>query len=68
MDRSTRNAALAAAIILAGFGFLGYFMPAIMLALGKSSPWVGGLAAALFVAAFFGLFWLRGRSQPRKDE
>lgn len=67
MDRSTRNAALAAAIILAGFGLLAYFMPAIMLALGESSPWVGGLVAVLFVGAFFGLFWLRGRSQRGKD-
>lgn len=67
MDKSTRNAALAAAVILAGFGLLGYFMPVIMLTLGESSPWVGVLVAALFVAAFFGLFWLRGRSQRGRN-
>lgn len=68
MDKSTRNAALAAAIILAGFGIVGYYMPLIMLALGTVSPLAGGLAAALFVVAFFGIFWLRGRRQRGADE
>ena len=68
MDKSTRNAALAAAIILAGFGIVGYFMPAIMIRLGEISPVAGGLAAILFVAAFFGVFWLRGRSRRGADD
>ena len=62
MDKSTRNAALAALLILAGFGIVGYYMPAIMIRLGEVSPLAGGLAAILFVAAFFGVFWLRPRS------
>jgi hypothetical protein len=65
MDPGNRNAAIAAAVILLGFGLLAYFMPAIMLALGELSPWIAGLAAVLFVAAFFLLFWLRSRSQRR---
>ena len=68
MDRSTRNAALAAALILAGFGVVGFYMPVIVLWLGRLSPYVGGAAAVLFVLAFFGVFWLRGRSQRRKGE
>jgi len=67
MDRSTRNAAIAAALILGGFGVVAYFMPTIMLALGDSSPWAGAVVAVLFVLAFFGVFWLRGRSQNRRD-
>ena len=67
MDRSTRNAAIAAAIILGGFGLVAYFMPTIMLALGDSSPWAGAVVAVLFVLAFFGVFWLRGRSQRRGE-
>lgn len=67
MDKSTKNAAIAAALILAGFGLVGYFMPQLMIALGGVSPIAGGLLAALFVLAFFGIFWLRGRSQRRKD-
>ncbi len=68
MDRSTRNAAIAAFLILAGFGIVGYYMPVIMVWLGGVSPYAGAAAAALFVLAFFGIFWLRGRSQRRKDK
>jgi len=68
MDRGTRNAAIAAALILLGFGVVGYYMPAIMVWLGELSPFAGGVAAALFVLAFFGVFWLRGRSQRRRGE
>ena len=68
MDRSTRNAAFAAALILVFFGVVGYYMPAIMVWLGGMSPYAGAAAAGLFVLAFFGIFWLRGRSQRRGDE
>lgn len=68
MDRSTRNAAIAAALILAGFGIVGYYMPVIMVWLGGLSPYAGAAAAALFVLAFFGIFWLRGRSQSSKEK
>ncbi len=68
MDRSTRNAAIAAAIILLGFGVIGFYMPAIMLWLGGLSPYAGGAAAALFVLAFFGVFWLRSRSQRHRGK
>ncbi|APH73682.1 hypothetical protein [Aquibium oceanicum] len=66
MDTKTRNAAIAAAIILGGFGLVAFFMPTIMLAVGETSPVAAGLIAVLFVAAFFGVFWLRGRSK-RED-
>ena len=68
MDRNTRNAMLAATAILFGFGLLAFYMPTIVLALGQASPLAGGVAAVLFVAAFFGVFWLRGRSQKNRDE
>lgn len=67
MDRGSRNAVIAAALILGGFGIVAYFMPAIMLALGERSPWAGGLVAVAFVLAFFGVFWLRGRSRRGED-
>ncbi|MGE3307011.1 MAG: hypothetical protein AB7I52_13700 [Rhizobiaceae bacterium] len=63
MDKSSRNAAIAAAIILIGFGLVAYAMPSIMLALGDVSPIAAGAVAVLFVAAFFLVFWLRGRSR-----
>jgi hypothetical protein len=63
MDRNNRNSAIAAAIILIGFGLVAFFMPNIMLAVGDMSPIVAGVIAVLFVAAFFLVFWLRGRSR-----
>lgn len=68
MDRSTRNAAIAAGLILLGFGVVGFYMPAIVVRLGAVSPYAGGAAAAIFVLAFFGIFWLRGRRQRSHDE
>lgn len=63
MDRNNRNSAIAAAIILIGFGLVAFFMPNIMLAVGDTSPIAAGVIAVLFVAAFFLVFWLRGRSK-----
>jgi len=63
MEKGTRGSLVAAAVILIGFGLVAYYMPAIMLALGETSPLAGGLVAVLFVVAFFGVFWLRGRSR-----
>jgi hypothetical protein len=61
MDRDTRNSAIAAAVILACVGIVAYFMPAIMLAAIEVSPWLAGAVAALFLFAFFMIFWVRGR-------
>ncbi len=65
MDKSSRNAAIAAAIILGGFGLGAFYMPTIMIAVGNYSTVAAGIVAVLFVAAFFLVFWLRGRSQRR---
>lgn len=67
MDSSTRNAAIAAVLILLGFGLVVYFMPVIMLLLGDVSPYAGGVAAVLVVLAFFGVFWLRSLWQRRGE-
>lgn len=67
MTESNRNAAIAAAVIMIGFGVFAYFLPTIMLAVGNVSPAAAGVIAVLFVAAFFLVFWLRGRSQRRKN-
>ena len=63
MDNSSRNAAIAAAIFVIGFGLVFYFMPTIMLAVGEYSPAAAGVIAVAFVAAFFLILWLRARSQ-----
>lgn len=68
MDRPTRNALIAAALILVGFGLAAFYMPSIMLMLGGASPIAGGVVAVLFVAAFFGVFWLRGRSRKNEED
>lgn len=63
MDKNSRNAAIAAACILLGFGIVGYYMPRIMIAVGEYSTVAAGFIAAAFVLAFFLVFWLRGRSR-----
>lgn len=63
MDTDSKRNAFAAACILLAFGLGAYFMPTIMLAVGEYSTAVAAVIAVLFVAAFFLLFWLRGRSR-----
>ncbi len=66
MTPDNKSAAIAALIIMLVFGFGLYFMPTIMLAIGNYSTTVAGIVAVLFVAAFFGVFWLRGTKSTRK--
>jgi drug/metabolite transporter (DMT)-like permease len=66
MTSENKSAATAALIIMLAFGLGWYFMPAIMIAIGNYSTVVAGLFAAAFVAAFFLIFWLRGRQQRGK--
>lgn len=61
-----RGPVIAAAIILIVFGVGGFFLPKVILAVGDYSTVVAGLIAVVFVAAFFGVFWLRGRSQAKR--
>lgn len=63
MDRSSRNAAIAAAIFVIGFGVVAFWMPTIMLAVGDYSTIAAGAIAVAFVGAFFLILWLRSRSQ-----
>ena len=67
MSPENRNSAIAAAILLAVFGLGAFYMPTVMLAVGDLSTFVAALLAIAFVLAFFGVFWLRGRSQKRRD-
>jgi len=67
MDKDTRNAVIAAAVLMLVFGLGAYYLPAIMIAAGDISPWAGAAVAVVFVAAFFLVFWLRGRSRRRGD-
>ena len=62
-----RKAAIAATLILMGFGVVAYLMPRIMLAIGAYSPWIAGVVAVLFVLAFFMVFWLRARAQRKRN-
>ncbi|MBZ9732802.1 MULTISPECIES: hypothetical protein [unclassified Mesorhizobium] len=66
MDRDTKNAATAAAVILLVFGLAAYFLPAIMLAAGKVSTVLAAVIAAIFMVGLFVVLWLRGRSQRKK--
>lgn len=68
MTPESRNSAIAAAILLAVFGIGAFYLPTIMVAVGELSTIAAGLIAVLFVAAFFLVFWLRGRSQNRRGK
>ena len=61
MDRSALRNAIAALVIIAVFAGGAYVMPSIVLALGDISPLLAVAAVAIFVLAFFAVFWLRGR-------
>jgi hypothetical protein len=65
MDAETGKTLLAALVIFLGFGVAAYFMPSIMLTLGEFSPTLAGAFAIVFVLAFFGVFWLRGRMKGK---
>ncbi|GAA2829088.1 hypothetical protein EDC40_102218 [Aminobacter aminovorans] len=65
MDTKTRHAAVAAAWIMIIFGVSAFFLPKVMLAVGNYSTAAAGVIAVFFVLAFFGVFWLRGRSQRK---
>jgi hypothetical protein len=60
-----RRTIIAAALILIGFGLFAWFLPDLMLAAGKLSPWAAAILAAIFLLGFFLLFWLRGRYKGR---
>lgn len=66
MDRDTRNALIAAAWIMLLFGLAAYWLPTVMLAVGSVSTVLAGVVAAIFLVAFFAVFWLRARSQRKK--
>lgn len=67
MTRENRNAAIAAAWFMLVFGVGAFYLPTIMIAVGNVSTVAAGGVAILFVAAFFGVLWLRGRSQKKRD-
>ncbi|MBT1158752.1 hypothetical protein J1C56_24575 [Aminobacter anthyllidis] len=67
MDTKTRHAAVAAAWIMIIFGVAAFYLPKVMLAVGDYSTVAAGVVAVLFVLGFFGVFWLRGRSQRNKN-
>ncbi len=64
-DQKHKSPALAAAIILIGFGTVAYFMPSIMLALGERSHIAAIIVSIVFVLGFFAIFWFRSRHQSR---
>ena len=65
VEPKKNNPAIAAAVILIGFGVLAYFVPSIMLALGERSQIVAVIFPIVFVMAFFAVFWLRSKRQKK---
>jgi hypothetical protein len=63
MSSSDRNSAIAAAVILVGFGLFAFYLPVIMIAVGNISTIAAGVVAVVFMSALFVVLWLRSRSQ-----
>lgn len=63
-----REAIIAAALIVVGFGVAAFFLPQLMVAVGDISTAAAAAVAILFVAGFFLVFWLRARSQRCKRD
>lgn len=67
MDRQNTGPPIAAAIIMAAVFAITLAMPKIMALVSQTGPF-GGIAVAIaFILAFFGVFWLRGRSQKKPE-
>lgn len=60
-----RQSAIAAAIFLTVAGIVLYFMPEIVLWIGRYSPVLAVAFGAAVIAAFFLVFWVRSRFQKR---
>ena len=66
-NSTPKSQAIAAAVILGGFGLLFFLMPNIMLWIGDYSPAIAAIFGILCVLAFFLVFWLRARQQRKED-
>ncbi|WP_117195752.1 hypothetical protein [Rhizobium terrae] len=67
MTPEARSQATAAAIILIVAGLVVYFLPTIVLGIGRFSPVLGFIVGALLLLGFFLVFWLRARYQRNRD-
>jgi len=64
--KDTTSAAIAAIVIVLGFGFLFYIIPTVTLWLANTySVWLAAAFDVAAVLAFFLVFWLRARHQRR---
>lgn len=62
---SNLSAAIAAAIIMASIFIVMYFMPKLLYWIAGYNEWLAYSVGALFILAFFVIFWLRARFQKR---
>lgn len=64
----TKSAAIAAAVIMSFVASSYFFMPPLLGWLSDISVWLAYIVAALFVLAFFGIFWVRSKFQKKRDQ
>ncbi|SMC43349.1 hypothetical protein [Rhizobium sp. RU36D] len=63
MNGSTRNSAIAAALILVGATVALLILPKVVLWIGDYSPALAAVAGGAIILSFFAVFWLRARYQ-----
>ncbi|MEP3197880.1 MAG: hypothetical protein ABJO57_08430 [Lentilitoribacter sp.] len=64
----TKSAAIAAAGIMLFVASSYFFMPPLLRWLSDISVWLAYIVVALFVLAFFGIFWVRSKFQKKRDQ
>ncbi|MVA58841.1 hypothetical protein [Agrobacterium vitis] len=68
MSPRDKNSAVAAGLIILGFGLAMVFLPNLVLWIGQFSPLLAAAVGSLVLLSFFLIFWLRARYQRRHPD
>ncbi len=67
MNSSNRSSAIAALLIVLGFGLVLLGLPKLVLWIGDYSPVLAAIVGTVGIMSFFIVLWLRARYQRRRD-
>ncbi len=67
MNASNRSSAIAALLIILGFGLVLLGLPKLVLWIGDYSPVLAAVIGTVGIMSFFIVLWLRARYQRRRD-
>ena len=67
MNDNNRSAAIAALVIILGFGLVLLGLPKLVLWIGDYSPALAAAVGTVGIMSFFIVLWLRARHQRRRN-